>query len=178
MSTLLIVEAMNLFCGDDDPSKSKHLTIQEVKLPTLQENMQDHTPGGSLVQIEIGLGVNKLEPTFKLAGFDPDLLVQFGIGSQVRRKYTARGVIRDKRTGREIGLKAIMEGRLGRVESDTFTRGDLLANEYSINEVYHYELFYDDQEKLYWDLFTNEWRVDSTSQYSVTNALLGIGSGA
>src|SRR6476659_9366561 len=99
MSTLLIVEAMNLFCGDDDPSKSKHLTIQEVKLPTLQENMQDHTPGGGLVQIEIGMGVNKLEPTFKLAGFDPDLLVQFGIGSQVRRKYTARGAIRDKRTG-------------------------------------------------------------------------------
>jgi uncharacterized protein len=174
MSTLLIVEAMNLFCGDDDPTKSKHLTIQEVKLPNLQEMMQDHHPGGGLVQIEIGMGVQKLEPTFKLVGFDPDLLVQFGVGSQERRAYTARGVIRDKRSGREIGLKAIMEGRLGRVESDTFSRGDLLAHDYSISEVMHYELFYDDVEKLYWDFFTNTWRIDGASQNARSNALLGI----
>lgn len=178
MSTLLIVEAMNLFCGDDDPSKSKHLTIQNVQLPSLQEMMQDHMPGGGLVQIEIGMGINKLEPTFKLVGFDPDLLVQFGVGSQQRRKYTARGVVRDKRSGQEISLKAIMEGRLGRIAPDEFSRGDLLGNEYSINEVMHYEVYYNDAEKLYWDFFTNEWRIDGQAQNAASNAILGLSTGA
>ena len=42
---------------------------------------QDHHAGGSRVQIEVAVGIQKLEPTFKLNGWDPDLLTQFGLGS-------------------------------------------------------------------------------------------------
>ncbi len=82
MSTLYILEAANLFCGDDDPSNSKHLAIQEFKLPDLQAIYQDHHAGGARVQIELEVGIQKFEPTFKLAGYDPDLLAQFGLGSK------------------------------------------------------------------------------------------------
>ncbi len=42
------------------------LTLDELKLPDLQETLVDHTPGGGKVGVEFAVGVQKLEPTFKL----------------------------------------------------------------------------------------------------------------
>ena len=105
MSTIFVMESANLFAGDHDPTASKHLTLAELKLPTLQEMYQDHHAGGSRVQIEVAVGIQKLEPTFKLNGWDPDLLSQFGLGSSRQKVFTAYGVIRDKRTGVAIEAK-------------------------------------------------------------------------
>ncbi|MFO1151009.1 MAG: phage major tail tube protein [Alsobacter sp.] len=174
MSTLYIMEAANLFCGDHDPTKSKHLSLSELKLPALQAMYQEHHAGGALMQIELEMGIQKLEPTFKLVGFDPDVLVQFGLGSRIKHVYTAYGVIVDRRTGRKIEAKTIMEGRLGKMEADAFSRGNLLATDYAINEVTHYELWFDGHEKFYWDFFTNAWRVDGASEVSDTNRILRI----
>ena len=127
MSTIYVLEAVNLFCGDHDPQASKHLTITELKLPDLQAIYADHHPGGARVAIEVELGVQKLEPTFKLAGFDPDLLSQFGLGSRMKNIYTAYGHIRDKRTGKDIEAKAIIEARLGKIAPDAYSRGELVG---------------------------------------------------
>ena len=35
MSTILLLEAVNLFMGDADPEKSKHLSLTSMTLPTL-----------------------------------------------------------------------------------------------------------------------------------------------
>lgn len=174
-ANLFVMEAANLFCGDHDPSASKHLTLSELQLPNLNESFQDHHPGGSMVGIEIAVGVQKLEPTFKLAGWDPDLITQFGVGSRLKRVFTAYGVIRNKRTGEAIEAKAIMEGRLGKIEGEAFKRGELQSHDYAINEVLHYELWFDKQEKFYWDFFTGEFRLDGTSQVSDERDILRVG---
>lgn len=174
MSTLLILEAANLFCGDHDPTQSKHLTLQELQLPNLQAQYQDHSPGGAPVSIEVETGINKLEPSFKLVGYDPDVLIQFGVSDTIRRVYTAYGVLTDRRTGRKIELKAIMEGRLGKVEGDAFKRGDLLAHSYAINEMMRYEVWIGGQEKLSWDHWTNMWRVNGVDQWAQQNQILRI----
>ena len=70
--TVYIMEAVNLFVGDADPTKSKHLTIAELKLPDLAGIYADHHAGGALVATEFEVGVEKLEPTFKLNGIDPE----------------------------------------------------------------------------------------------------------
>lgn len=176
MNTFYLVEAVNLFCGDHDPTKSKHLTLAELKLPDLAAIYVDHHPGGGLVGIEVEVGVSKLEPTFKLNGFDPDLLASFGLGtSRYKQTFTAYGVVRDQRTGREIESKAIIEGRLGRVAPDTFQRGELQGHEYAINSITHYELHFDGKEKIAWDFFTSLWRVDGIDQLSETNRILRVG---
>lgn len=174
MATIYVMEAANLFAGSADPTKSKHLTLQELKLPALQASYQEHMAGGAPVQIEIETGIQKLEPTFKLLGWDPDVLIQFGLGSQIKNTFTAYGVIVDRRTGRKIEAKAVIEGRLGKVEADTFKRGDLQTHDYAINEVTHYELFFDNTEKFYWDFFTNIVRVNGISQNDNANAILRI----
>lgn len=172
--TIYVMEAVNLFAGDHDPTASKHLTITEMQLPNLQEMYQDHHAGGSKVQIEVAVGIQKLEPTFKLTGWDPDLLVQFGLGSGRTKVFTAYGVIRNKRTGEAIEAKAIIEGRLGKIEAEAFQRGELQAHDYAINEVVHYELWFADREKLYWDFFSTDWRLDGVSQNADERSILRI----
>jgi uncharacterized protein len=175
MSTIYVMEAANLFCGDHDPTKSKHLTLTDLKLPTLEERFVDHMPGGGRAQIEVGLGIiNKLMPSFKLAGWDPDLLAEFGLGSRARNVFTAYGVIRDKRTGGALEAKAIIEGRLGKVDGAAFRHGELQSHDYVINEVMHYELFFNDRRKFYFDFFTNAWEVDGVNEFADVNRILRI----
>ena len=176
MNTIYVMEAVNLFCGDHDPTASKHLTITELKLPPLQGIYADHHGGGARVAIEVEVGIQKLEPTFKLAGVDPDLLGQFGLGSRYKNVYTAYGKVRDKRTGRDIEAKAIIEARLGKIEPDAFTRGELMGHEYALNEVTHYELWFDNKPKIVWDFFENRWEVDGEDQNAQDNRILRIPS--
>jgi P2 family phage contractile tail tube protein len=168
------MEAVNLFCGNDDPTDSKHLTLSELKLPDLQAIYADHHAGGALVAIEVEVGIQKLEPTFKLNGFDPTLLAQFGLGSRFRQNFTAYGAVRDQRTGQAIEAKAIIEARLGKVAPDGFQRGEMHSHEYAMNSVVHYELWFDNKEKIVWDFFTSVWRVDGVDQNSNENRILRI----
>lgn len=173
--TVFIQIAANLFCGDHDPTKSKHLTLEEMGLPALEEVFQDHNPGGAPVQVEFGMNVvSKLLPTFKLKGEDPDLAVQFGLGRKVRNVYTSYGVVQDKRTGRNIEAKAIIEARLGKIAPDPFSRGSLKGHDYALNEVMHYEVYFDGVEKYYWDFFLNTWRVDGVDQNADINRIQRI----
>lgn len=174
MSTIYVMEAVNLFCGDHDPTASKHLTISELKLPPLQAIYAEHHGGGARVAIEVEVGIQKLEPTFKLAGFDPDLLGQFGLGSRYKSVYTAYGKLRDKRTGRDVEARAIIEARLGKIDPDAFTRGELMGHEYALNEVTHYELWFDGKPKIVWDFFENRWEVDGVDQNAADNRILRV----
>lgn len=172
--TIYLMEAATLFVGDHDPTKSKHLTLTELKLPDLQEAYSDHNPGGGPVAIELPVGIEKLEPTFNLAGFDPDLLVEFGLNTRYRNRFTAYGVIRDQRTGKAMESKAIIEARLGRVAPDAFQRGEMHGHEYAMNSVVHYELWFNEAPKIEWDFFTNLWRVNGIDQNADVNRILRI----
>ena len=176
MSNFYVMEAVNLFCGDADPTASKHLTLQEMKLPDLTETFADHTPGGGVLGMQIGMNiVEALEPTFKLAGKDPQLLSQFGLGSPHRHIYTGYGAIRNKRSGAAIEVKAIMEGRLASIQGDAFQRGELMGHEYAIKEMMRYELWFDGSEKIALDFWTNTKRIDGVDQNADVNRILRIG---
>lgn len=171
---MLIVEAMNLFVGTADPTASKHLSIQEVKLPLLQNKYQDHAAGGAILDIEVRTGIQKLEPTFKLVGHDPQVLTNFGYMSGEMTMYTMRGAMRDKITGKDVALKAVIEGELGKIESDAFQNGNLLTNDYAINGVLLYQLFFDDTEKYFFDWKNSVLRVDGVNRHAKRNAMLGL----
>ncbi len=173
-NTIFYMESANLFAGDHDPTDSKHLAIEEVKLPDLKAMFQDHTAGGSPVTIEVQVGIEKLEPSFKLKGFDPNLLAQFGYGMTTRSRFTIYGVMRDLRTSESKDAIAIIEGRLGKIAPDAFKRGELGGEEYSINEVVHYEIHFDSKEILRWDFFTGEWIVNGVSVNARERSLLRL----
>lgn len=173
-SALYFMEAAQLFCGDDDPTAGKALTLDGLKLPSMEETFQDWMPGGSAVGVEVSTGVQKLSAGFKLKGTDPAVLVQFGLGERRRQTYTAYGVIRDKASGVAIESKAILRARLGKAEGDEFKRGELQGYDYALNEIWHYELYIKGQEIYYFDFLTNIWRVGGVDQNADVNAILRI----
>jgi len=174
MTTLYTIDAANLFCGTVDPTNSKHLSIEELKLPDLEEDFKEHTPSGARVGIEIPVGIKKLEWTFKLTGIDPQVLTQFGLSTPISNLYTAYGVIVDRRTGQQIELKAIAEGRLGKVTQEAIKKGDTSQMDLKISGLTHYEIWFGGKEQIFWDFFTNAWRVDGVDQNATRNQILRI----
>lgn len=172
---LMIHEATNLFVGDDGPNNSKHLNLESVKLPTLEEIMQTFYPGGAIGEIEVGgLGLRKLEMTFKVKGHDPQILSQFGLGTRERRPYTCYGLVRDKQGNRPVELKAIVHARLGRIEGDELKTGELIGHDHALHEIWHYELYWDGKEKYFYDFQSSDWRVDGIAQNSDMRNILRI----
>jgi uncharacterized protein len=115
-NTILMLEAVSLFIGNADPEKSKHLKITSLTLPTLEYDIVDHKPGGGAMEVGFSMSaIKKLEPTFKLAGFDEEAMRLFGVGSGAIDTFTAYGVIRDKREAKPLQGKAIFRGSIGRI---------------------------------------------------------------
>jgi uncharacterized protein len=173
-NNVFIMEAANLFCGDIDPSKSNHLTLSELKLPTLEENMVDHIPGGAPVGVEIDTHINKLEATFNLAGWSTNVMTMIGNSVRAQQVFTAYGVIRDRRSGLAIESKAVIGGRLSKVSPGTFKRGDLQHHEYAIRSIMSYTLEMDHQEIYAWDFFLNQRRIGGVDLNADINQILRI----
>lgn len=175
-NTIYNMEAVNLYAGDHDPIASKHLTLQELKLPAMQAIFSDHHPGGSFFGTEVQVGAEKLELGFKLGGVDPDLFKSFGLmsPSPERKRYTAYGYIIDMRTGAELESIAVFEGRLGKVEPDAWQRGEFLGCDYAVNSVTHYSLKIGTEELWAWDLFEARWDVAGVDAVAARNRILRI----
>lgn len=173
--SLFIQEAVNLFVGDDGPNNSKHLVLSTIKLPALEEKSQTHFAGGAIGEVSIGgLGLSALESTFGIKGHDPQIMSQFGLGQRRSQNYTVYGAVRDIKGNRPIELKAVMQGRLARLEGDELARGELVGHNHAIHEILHYQLWFDKQEKYYYDFFTSEWRVDGVTQNADIRNILRI----
>lgn len=176
MPNVYIQEACNLFCGNHDPQNSKFLTLEEHALPTLEEILVEHNAGGGKFAVEFAVGIQKLTSSFKLKGMDPAMLREFGLGSTIRKTYTSYGVIRDKKTGKAIESKAIIEARLSKIAPDPFKRGEASSHDYGLNEILHYELWFNGKEELYFDFFTNTVRQGGIDPDPDFNNILRIGN--
>lgn len=178
MSLLYVQEAFNLFVGDDGPNNSKHLNLTSLKLPTLEEKSQDHFAGGAIGEVAIGgLGLSKLEVSFKIAGHDPQIMSQFGLGTRWNMPYTIYGLVRDKTGGAPVELKSVIQGRLAKIEGDEMRRGELMGHDHMIHEVLRYQLWFNQKEKYYYDFLTSEWRVDGVPQNADARNILRIPGG-
>jgi P2 family phage contractile tail tube protein len=169
------MEGVNLYVGDNPPNNSKHLNLESVKLPELEDMTQSFHPGGSIGQIEVaGMGLKALELTFKLKGWDAQAMSQFGLGSPSQLPFTIYGVARDKNGNVPIEVKAIVRGRMTKLTGDEIKRGDLMGHDFAIKEILHYEFYYATAEKYYYDFLSVTWRVDGASQNSAENTILRI----
>lgn len=171
---VLVMEGVNLFCGDHNPTNSTHLVIQELKLPGLEENYTDHAPGGAPIAIEIDTHINRLEASFNLMGWNPLVMELMGRSSVAEQTFTAYGAVRDKRTARLMEAKGVMQGRLGRSNPTAFRKGDVMGHEYSIRGILHYELYLDNARIYYWDFFESARVMGNYDANAELNTILRI----
>ena len=190
--TIYVMESVNLICGDSvtnnaasgttaAPGISTHLVLQELKLPGWEEAYVDHTPGGAQVGIEIPMHFNKLEATFNLAGWDPAIMAFMGQEEDKFHRFTAYGLIRDRRTSEALQALAVLEGRIGRVNPTAFSKGNLMSHEYSIKSIVSYYLAMqtsaedpEPQTIFDWDFFTSSFQSGQTQLSDELGRLLAI----
>jgi len=178
MPSLYVMESANLFAGDHDPTLSNHLHLQELKLPDLEENYSDHAAGGAPIAIEVSNHIERLEATFNLAGWQPWVMTLLGTSTNVKRRFTAYGAIRDLRTNELHEAVAVMQGQLGRVAPTNFRKGDLQAHEYSIRGIVMYQLSLKDEMIYDWDFFTSTRRIGGEDLNFDMNRILRVPIGA
>lgn len=170
---LILQEAATLAAGDVGPDNIKWQQLESIQLPDLEEMSESHQGGGSVGEVEWGnLGIKALAPTFKLKGWDPQVMALFG--ARTRTPWTVRGALRNKQTQVAIGVRAILYARLGKISPDAFERGKLLSHDHQMLEVVHYELYFDEKEMVYWDHFEPAWRVNTIDLLADQRRLLAL----
>ena len=152
----IILEAANLFVGDGEGSESLHLVLAELKLPNVQENYQDHEAGGARFMIEVDMFIEKLEAAFLLAGWQPDILRLMNL--ERLQTFTVYGLLRNRQTNSAQELKAILRGRIGKADPQSFTRGNLQHLEFGIRAIVYYELTIAQQQIYRFDWFEDRRR--------------------
>jgi len=177
-NTVLVLESANLFVGEHDPSQSNHLVLANLKLPGLEENYADLMPGGTPIVTEVDTHFNRLEASFTLYGWTPWVMRQIGQRNCRRQTFTAYGLIRDRRNGCALEVKAIMEGHLAKVDPTEYRRGDLVNHEFAIRGVTHYELYFDQDELYWWDFFISARRIGTEDLNKELNDILRIPAAA
>jgi len=153
MSVMYVLDAANLFVGDDDTTKGEFLAIKSLKLPALKEKTKEHTPGGGIMTINYGMRLlEALEFTFKLEGINPRTMGKFMPPGAIN--YTIRGNIRDLRdSANDLEMVAVVKGRMTSVEMGEFSRGEGTEHDYMISDVEAYRLMLNGQEKYRFDAF-------------------------
>ena len=159
MADILLLQDVALYMGDADPTKSKHLQLTSMALPTLETETAEHMPGGGVMGVEFGMGILKpLKPTFKLAGFDEESFKLFKIGTGQVDTFTGYGVIVSKQAGKRLQAKTIIRGTIGKIGPDEFERSKMFGHDHSIIEVTRYELHVGGKEWWYVDFWTSTIR--------------------
>lgn len=175
-SDIIILDAANLFMGDDDPSNSQHLTLKSAKMPTVEEKTKEHTPGGGFADLTLGMRSFSITPmTFQLEGFNPDAVSRF-MPVANRTRYTLRGNTRSLRTSIDTPIIAVIEGRMTKMEMSEFKKDDGLMTDYEIKEIIFFSLHYGTTEKLYFDILSGPrgLRIDGVNPLAALAANLGL----
>jgi len=166
VNPVLVLDYANLFCGSrpGDETKSNHLSLAEVKLPSLEVQYVDHRPGGAPFATEIDVIMTKLEAQFTLLGITPQVMRLMKSWEAQMNDFFIYGNLRDYMTNVAVQLEVLIRGQLGHVDADPFRRGDVFHVKYAIRGIIHYEMnlatpLEGSQPVYLWDFFNNEFRV-------------------
>lgn len=113
-------------------------TVEEVQLPTLNIMSEDYRAGGMDAPIEIDMGMEKLETTFKVSRFDESLDALLSSSGNIN--LTFRGAV-ESLDGSVKAAVVKMTGRIHSIETDAATPGSKVTKTYRVTLIaYSYSL--------------------------------------
>lgn len=175
VATLYNLDTANLFLGDDDPDESLHLVLSSVKMPSLEEAVKEHTPGGGVGTIEIPMRkLSAISMTFSLMGVAPNALSMFMAAR--RQNYTVRGNLYNLSEQIDIPLVGVISGRMTKVEMGEFKKDDGVSTDYEIKGVMRYRLTIDGREKFFYDYLQGPRgvRIDGVNPFARVARNIGL----
>jgi len=118
----------------------------EISFFTLERRMEEVFNAGMEVPIEVEMGYEIPEHSFKMSGWDPTVMKLFGlaIGAETEIMATAATVDDDGTTHSQV---AYLRCKIKGVSPDAYSRGDLAEVEYEL--AFRYFKFEVDGEPIY-----------------------------
>jgi len=119
------LKAFNLFCD----GRGYAGLIEEMELPKLNIQTEEHRSGGMDAPIELDMGMEKLEATITLSEYDPNILRQFGFSMGGPISLSARGALKGLAV---IPIIVYMRGKIKTLDMGTWKAGDDSTMQFSV----------------------------------------------
>ena len=152
------------------PGQSRAIIISKLALPNIKFKSSSHSPGGGNGEVEfLQPRIDALEPKFDAKGIDTDIFK--GIG-QVDR-WTFAGAYKDKKSGKTLPARAIIEGAVAEWEPDESDPSEFQGCSHAFKEVTHYEFSLNEEALWYWDFWERVNGPDGDDSFAEIRQALG-----
>lgn len=143
--------------------------IGDITPPVPAVKVEEIRNAGMIMPIEVHMGYEKLEFSFKMPGLDPQVLKLFGLAPGSENPFMITGALVDE-DGTEHSAVMTIRGFLKQADSGTWKPGDQAENDFMVS-VKYYKLEIDGDEIFAVDPF--DIRVGGVSQrQGIRNSLL------
>lgn len=96
----------------------------EIQLPTLASTIEDYRGGGLDTSVPVEMGQEKMEASFTLSKFDPDILSLWGVAPGATVPVVARGALESFVSAGVTRVVARMTGTIRSIEPGAWTAGE------------------------------------------------------
>jgi P2 family phage contractile tail tube protein len=146
-------------------------TIDTLTLPTLTTKMEEVRAGGMDAPIEHDMGMEKLEASFDLLEFNPDIIALYGLAS-ADKQLTARGAMRADGAD-AVAIVVNMTGNVKQFEPGDWKAGDATKPKFSVGLRY-YKLTIGGRELIEIDKVNMIRKINGQDQLASTRTAMGV----
>lgn len=152
-----IMRGFTLVANDD---VNLAMTIDELALATLEENLEGFQPGGSDGEVEIsGLGTKALSLGVKSKGIAIGMNALFAQEPGVRNSFTGKSLVIDEETGTEYEHAIDVLGRVTKIGAGALQGGKANGYDYEIKSIFTYTEYWDGRVLHRFNLKTGGWEI-------------------
>ncbi|QOD84190.1 phage major tail tube protein [Chromobacterium haemolyticum] len=146
--------------------------VSQLQLPKLKRKTDAHRGGGMDAEVDMAVGLEKLEGGFSLTGFDRESLSYFGLADGGGFNGTFRGAFTDRR-GKVVGVEVDFRGLLTEVDMGTWEPGKKNETKYNVSLDF-YKLAADGAVVFEIDPLNNVRTIGGKDELAAERAALGI----
>lgn len=149
------------------------LVIDEITPPVVRDQVEAMKGGGLMAELDIPLGLQKLEAGFKVNARSKELMAQVGMTPGKFIRPTFRGVSISEVDGSQQNEVLVIQGRLN-LDGDTWAASSLNKLDYKIGSIKYYKHTINGSSLYEIDLINMICIVDGVDQWSSLRSGLGI----
>ncbi len=131
--------------------ESKVGQAKEISLPVPEMKVEELRNAGMVMPIEVSLGYEKLENSFKMTAFDPQTLRLFGLAPGKTREFMITGELRDE-DGTVHSAVAYIRGFIKKTDAGGWQPGEMAETDFEVS-IRYYKLEVDGRELIEMDPF-------------------------
>jgi P2 family phage contractile tail tube protein len=146
--------------------------VEQLTLPVLTTKMEEFRGGGMDVPAEIDMGQEKLEASFQLFEYDPNVIRLWGLADGAATQVTARGALR--RDGEDaVSMVVNLRGVVKELDMGDWQSGEKTALKFMM-ALRYYKVSIGGQELIEIDKVNMIRRVGGTDQLQTIRNAIGV----